>query len=132
MFQVTRLAAKAATLGRKVVNNVEKGKLKPENFSEQLDTFYQNAMDMAPSQKGFFKKIKAWITAFKENYQKTKKGIKEDVQYIKEEQYKDNYITNPSKSADKKFTKAAKKFVMQIYKLQMNNLKSEIKRLKNH
>lgn len=132
MFQVTRLAAKAATLGRKVVNNVEKGKLKPENFSEQLDTFYQNAMDMAPSQKGFFKKIKAWITAFKENYRKAKANIKEEVQYIKEEQYKDNYITNPSKSDDKKFTKAAKKFVMQIYKLQMNNLKSEIKRLKNH
>ena len=124
MFQVTRLAAKAATLGRKVVNNVEKGKLKPENFSEQLDTFYQNAMDMAPSQKGFFKKIKAWITAFKENYRKAKANIKEEVQYIKEEQYKDNYITNPSKSDDKKFTKAAKKFVMQIYKLQMNNLKS--------
>lgn len=132
MFQVTRLAAKAATLGRKVVNNVEKGKLKPENFSEQLDTFYQNAMDMAPSQKGFFKKIKAWITAFKENYRKAKANIKEEVQYIKEEQYKDNYITNPSKSDDKKFTKAAKKFVMQIYKLQMNNLKSEIKQLKNH
>lgn len=132
MFQVTRLAAKAATLGRKVVNNVEKGKLKPENFSEQLDTFYQNAMDMAPSQKGFFKKIKAWITTFKENYRKAKANIKEEVQYIKEEQYKDNYITNPSKSDDKKFTKAAKKFVMQIYKLQMNNLKSEIKQLKNH
>ncbi len=132
MFQVTRLAAKAATLGRKVVNNVEKGKLKPENFSEQLDTFYQNAADMAPSQKGFFKKIKAWITAFKENYRKAKANIKEEVQYIKEEQYKDNYITNPSKSDDKKFTKAAKKFVMQIYKLQMNNLKSEIKQLKNH
>lgn len=28
MFQVTRLAAKATTLGRKVVNNAEKGKLK--------------------------------------------------------------------------------------------------------
>ncbi len=132
MFQVTRLAAKATTLGRKVVNNVEKGKLKPENFSEQLNTFYKNAQDIAPSQKNFFKKVKAWLTAFKENYQKAKTNIKGEVEYIKNKQYKDSNIAKTSKSDDKKFSKITKKFVMQIFKLQMKNLKSEIKILKNN
>ena len=130
MFQVTRLAAKATTLGRKVVNNVEKGKLNPENFSKQLDTFYKNALDTAPSQKTFFKKIKAWFIAFRENIQKAKANIKDDVEHIKLEQYKDNHISKTTKKDDKKFSKTVKKFVLQTYKLQLKNLKTEIKSLK--
>ena len=132
MFKITQISIKATTLGRKAVNNVAKGKINPQKFSEQLDTFYKNAIDIAPAQKNWFKKVKAWFSTFANNYRKAKAEIKQNVEEVKNYHLHNSYIDKISSKDDKKLTKITKKFVTELLSLEYKKIKNEIKILKKN
>lgn len=129
MFNVTRMAIKATTFGRKIINNVEKGKVNPHKFSEDLDTFFKSSREIEPAQKNLFKKIKAWFKTFVYNYKTIKTGLKENSEEIKKHNLVDYNINNVTPKANKRLTKITKKFVNELILLKFKNLKNELKAL---
>lgn len=129
MFNVTRMAIKATTFGRKIINNVEKGKVNPHKFSEDLDTFFKSSREIEPAQKNLFKKIKAWFKTFVHNYKTIKTGLKENSEEIKKHNLVDYNINNVTPKANKRLTKITKKFVNELIILKFKNLKNELKAL---
>ena len=129
MFNVTRMAIKATTFGRKIINNVEKGKVNPHKFSKDLDTFYKKSLEIEPPQKNLFKKIKAWFNTLVKNYKTIKEGTRSTAEDIKKSNLKDFNIDNVTKKANKRLTKATKKFVNELIILKFKNLKTELKTL---
>ncbi len=129
MFNVTRMAIKATTFGRKIINNVEKGKVNPHKFSKDLDTFYKKSLEIEPPQKNLFKKIKAWFNTFVKNYKTIKEGTRSTAEDIKKYNLKDFNIDNVTKKANKRLTKTTKKFVNELIILKFKNLKTELKTL---